>query len=424
MSAPREMRCRLMSRALHAHEHDGEHQRDGQGNDDPSPQSKAQEAHHEDDGDRLEERLGEAAERLLHDLRLVRDEVEFDPDGQALHQESGGFVEALAEGEIVAARGHIDADADGGLAIDAEHLGGRIAVAGTDLGDIGQLVEAAVHPKVEVRDALRGQESAGDVDENVLPRRVDDARGHHGILLGDRCQHVIEAELEIRELLRREVEIDLLVLIAEDLDLAHVRRAQELGARGFGEIARLARREAVVGDAVDDAEDVAELIVEEGANHPFRQGGLDVADLFADLIPEVRKVPLGRGFLEIHEDGRLAGLRVALEVIKIGRLFELLFEPVRDLLQGVERGRARPGDLDHHGLHGEIRVLLAAEPLIGADASYGAEQHQEDDDRLVVDRPFGKIEARHHLSSIAVFRGWLWASELTPDLPSISGFTG
>ena len=136
---------------------------------------------------------------------------------------SGGFVEALAEGKIVAARGHIDADADGGLAIDAEHLGGRIAVAGTDLGDVGQFVEAAVHRKVKVRDALRGQESAGDVDENVLPRRVDDARGHHGILLGDRREHVVEAELEIGELLRREVEIDLLVLVAKDLDLADIR---------------------------------------------------------------------------------------------------------------------------------------------------------------------------------------------------------
>ena len=102
---------------------------------------------------------------------------------------------------------------------------------------------------------------------------------------------------------------------------------------------------------------------------------------------------------------------------------ELLFEPVRHLLQGVERGRAWPGDLDDHGLHGEVGVLLPAEPLVGAEAADGAEQHEEDDDRLVVDRPFGKIEARHHLPSIAAFTGWLSASEI-PELPSVSGFTG
>ena len=253
--------------------------------------------------------------------------------------------------------------------------------------------------------------------------RIDDAGGHDGVLLGDRREHVIEAELEVRELLRREVEIDLLVLVSEDLDLADVRRAQELGASGLGEVARLARREAIVGDAVDDAEDVAELVVEEGPDHPLRQGGLDVADLLADLIPDVREVALGCGLLQIDEDGRLAGLRVALEVIKMRSFLELLFEPVRHLLQGVERGRARPGDLDDHGLHGEVGVLLASEPLVGAEAADGAEQHEEDDDRLVVDRPFGKIEARHHLPSIAAFTGWLSASEI-PDLPSTSGFTG
>ena len=93
--------------------------------------------------------------------------------------------------------------------------------------------------------------------------------------------------VEVGELLRREAQVHLLVLVAEDLDLADVRRAQELGARRLGEVARLARREAVVGDAVDDAEDVAELVVEEGPDHALRQRHLDVADLLADLVPDV-----------------------------------------------------------------------------------------------------------------------------------------
>ena len=71
--------------------------------------------------------------------------------------------------------------------------------------------------------------------------RVDDAGGHHGVLPGDRRQHVVEAELEIGELLRGEVEIDLLVLVAVNVDFADVGRAQELGPRGLGEVACLAR---------------------------------------------------------------------------------------------------------------------------------------------------------------------------------------
>ena len=101
------------------------------------------------------ERLREPADGLAHDLGLVRHEVELDADGEALLQALGRLVQALAEGEIVAALAHVDADADRGLAVDAEHLGGRIAVAALDLGDVGKFVEAPVHPEVEVGDALR-----------------------------------------------------------------------------------------------------------------------------------------------------------------------------------------------------------------------------------------------------------------------------
>ena len=209
------------------------------------------------------------------------------PTGKLLRQAFRRLVQALAEGEIVAAVAHVDADADGGLAVDAEHLGGRVAVAALDLGDVGQLVEATIDPEVEVGDALGLQQRAGDVDEHVLVRRVDDAGGHDRVLPCDRRQHFVEVELEIGELLGREAEIDLLVLVAEDFDLADIWRAQELGPRGLGEVARLARREAVIGDAVDDAEDVAELVIEEGPDHAVRERRLYVADLLADLVPDV-----------------------------------------------------------------------------------------------------------------------------------------
>src|SRR5215207_1527882 len=235
MSAPREMRCRLMSIAFMLTKTMASTSGIDRATTTPALIPRLRKLTTRTMAIASTKRLGEAAESLLDDRRLVRDEVELDADRQALHQALSRFVEPLAEGEIVAARGHVDADADRGLAVDAEHLGRRIAVTRTDLGDVGQLEKAAVHPKVEVGDAPRGQESPGDVDEHVLAGRVDDAGRHDGILLRDRREHVIEIELEVGELLRREVEIDLLVLVSEDVDLADVGRAQ-------------------------DAEDVAELI--------------------------------------------------------------------------------------------------------------------------------------------------------------------
>ena len=54
-------------------------------------------------------------------------------------------------------------------------------------------------------------------------RRIDDAGGNHRVLLGNRREDVTQVQLEVGELLRREAQVYLLVLIAEDLDLADVR---------------------------------------------------------------------------------------------------------------------------------------------------------------------------------------------------------
>ena len=140
---------------LHRHEDDDEDQRDRQGDDDPGPEAEADEADREHDSDRFDERLGELADGLAHDLGLIRHEVELDADRKALHQAFGRVVQALAEGEIVAAVAHVDADADRRLAVDAEHLGGRVAVAALDLGDVGELVEVSVDPEVQVGNVLR-----------------------------------------------------------------------------------------------------------------------------------------------------------------------------------------------------------------------------------------------------------------------------
>ena len=70
------------------------------------------------------------------------------------------------------------------------------------------------------------------------------------------------------QLLGGELDDDGLVLGAEDLDLGHIRHAQQPRADALGVVAQLALREAVGGEAVDDAEDVAELVVEAGPTTP------------------------------------------------------------------------------------------------------------------------------------------------------------
>ena len=111
---------------------------------------------------------------------------------------------------------------------------------------------------------------------------------------------------EARQLLGRELDVDALVLRAEDVDLGDVRQLQELLADVVDVVPQLPVREAVRGEAVDDAVGVAELVVEAGADDALRQRVADVADLLAHLIPDVRHLRRGRRVLQVDEDRGLA----------------------------------------------------------------------------------------------------------------------
>ena len=108
------------------------------------------------------------------------------------------------------------------------------------------------------------------------------------------CDQLGNVEPHGGELLGGELEVDLLVLRADEIDLGNVGHAEQLGAHALGMVAQLAVREAVRGQREDERIGVAELVVEERPLHALRQGLLDVADLLARLIPEIRHIGRAR----------------------------------------------------------------------------------------------------------------------------------
>ena len=85
-------------------------------------------------------------------------------------------------------------------------------------------------------------------------------------------------------------------------------------------VAQLALGEAVGGEAVDDAEHVAEVVVEERPQHALRQGVADVADAVAHLLPDFGDV-LGReGAVEIDVDRHHAGAGDRAQSVEAGGL--------------------------------------------------------------------------------------------------------
>src|SRR5262245_10833071 len=154
-------------------------------------------------------------------------------------------------------------------------------------------------------------------------------------------------------------------------------------------------REAVGREAVDDAEGVAELVVEEWPDDARRQGVAQVADLLANLVPEVRHLRGWGVAAQADEDRGLAGGREAAQEVEVRNLLEPALEPLGDLQQRVVERRAWPACHHDHGPEGELRILVASERDVRADARSDGRDHHEDDDRSLAERPGGEIESAH-----------------------------
>ena len=183
------------------------------------------------------------------------------------------------------------ASADRGLAVVAEHRLRRVDIGALHGGDVAQAEEAVVGAEVDRLQAFLGGELARDADGDALRPGIDRAARHERVLRLQRLHQRVDVEAERGDLLGRELEIDLLVLHADQIDLGDIADAQELGAQPVGLIAQLAMREAVGDEGVDQRIGVAELVVEERAGDARRQRVADVVDLLAHLVPEAAAPP-------------------------------------------------------------------------------------------------------------------------------------
>ncbi len=379
---------------VHRQEHRGEHQRDGQRHHRTGAQAEADQADGQDDGDRLPQRLHELVDRVRHGHRLVGDQLGLDPDRKVRRDRRHGLLHVAPEGQHVAALAHGNRQADPVLAVDAERRLRRIGRAAGDMGDVAEADDPPVGDEVNRQQVLLGAERAGDADQDALLAGLHHAGGGDGVLRlqgGDQGRTV---DAEAGELGSRELHIH-----PQQVDLGDIRQLQQPVAHVVQIIAQLAVGEPVRGEAVDDAVGVAELVIEARPHQALGQRALDVADLLAHLVPDVRNRARRGGVLQVDEDRGIAGGGEAFQIVEAGRLLQLALQPVGHLLDGVGQRRAWQGGLHHHGLDGEFGILAAAELHVGADAGDDDGDHEVGDQRTVADRPFGKVEAAHWAAS-------------------------
>ena len=97
-------------------------------------------------------------------------------------------------------------------------------------------------------------------------------------------------DAERGEALVRELDVDLLRLLAVDVDLLDHRHLEQAPLDVLGDVGELPLADAVTLDRVQQPGHVAELVVEDRADDAVGQLELDVAELLARLVPRLALV--------------------------------------------------------------------------------------------------------------------------------------
>jgi len=137
---------------------------------------------------------------------------------------------------------------------------------------------------------------------------LDRAGRHHIILLGERVEQRLRRDPQGRQLGMRELDEDLFVLGAVEIDLGDSRHLQEPLAHAFGGLFQLRVIGAVAGHHIENRIDVAEFVVDDGTEQIGRKFALHVGELLAQQIKQIRHFLRRRRILErdLHGgEGRL-----------------------------------------------------------------------------------------------------------------------
>ena len=273
---------------LHRHEHNGEDERNRERHDRTGTCAEAEQAHPKNNGDGLPQSFHEFIDRVLDRYWLIGHECRFDADGQVGHDLGHRVLDIASQGQNVAAFAHGDGDPDPIASVDAEHGLRRISGTACHARNVTEANCLAVCHEVDREDVRHGAKRTRHPHEDLLIAGLHDAGGDNRVLSLQRADQCGAVDAEARQLLSRKLHVQALVLRSEDIDLGNVRQREELFADVVHVVPQLPMREPIGGEPVDDPVGIAEFVVEARPNNALRQRVANIADLLANLIPDVR----------------------------------------------------------------------------------------------------------------------------------------
>ena len=199
------------------------------------------------------------------------------------------------------------------------------------------------------------------LSRHVTPRHDDVATLQDALELGRREPHLSEAGVII-------LDENPLLLSAVNVDLGHIGEEQDLVAHVVRDLFELTIEEVVAHDGHDDAEDVSELIVHNGAARSVGQKSFGVFDLPPQVVPDGLDVKV---LVEnIYPDDGCPRRGFAFDVVEFGNLLNFFLKLVgHEELDALGAGAGKRGS-DRGGADDKAGVFGAWELYIGHHARY------------------------------------------------------
>ena len=104
----------------------------------------------------------------------------------------------------------------------------------------------------------------------------------------------------------------------------------------------------IAGERINGPEHVAKLVIEKWAEGIYRKARTNVANFFANLVPDLSDLSLWRRVFELKNDQRLTGLGITSCKSKVRHFLELFFQPIGNLPVDLLGGGTGPQGTDDH----------------------------------------------------------------------------
>ena len=153
-----------------------------------------------------------------------------------------------------------------------------------------------------------------------IQRGLQCAGRFNRVLLTQLCQHLVHVQTKLGQTALRDFDVDFFVLRAKQLDLVDIRHTKQLLPHRICKSPDLGLTKAIGLERVNHAKDVAKLVIEKGALNPAGQRLAHVANLFAYRVPKLAYIAGLGGVFELKQNGGLAWLRKAANLVSIGDL--------------------------------------------------------------------------------------------------------